>query len=223
MKHLAMRWLLLFLLAFVLHNCARCQPGGTSPQWTEIVLPNRTLLQFNGSVKGTLVELKGTLSASHTYDMIIVEKSYGSSLFERAGEIQINGTNASEFSFTFSDNNITGNVLFYRVKLLNTPQRIYEYSNTLMIKMNNSDLNGFRIFNTLVRKEDPSITLQSSTDEEINFSIVDLSGRNQLTHSAKISKGINVVDFSGLHACRGYFILYARTKYSLTSHKIYIQ
>jgi hypothetical protein len=189
----------------------------------EIVLPNRTLIHFSGSEKETGVELKGTLSASHTYDKVIIERCNDGISFQKIGELAIPNSNTAAYPFKYWDANPNSEVVFYRIRLYNTPQRIYEISNTLMIKVKNIEKTGFKVFNTLLRKEDPSITFQSAGDAEMTIDIMDMSGKKVYQRTTKINTGVNVVDMPFYNAGRGYFILVARTGKEIVSKKIFIQ
>ncbi len=189
----------------------------------EVVLPNRTLLSFGGSEKNGQIELKGILSASHTYDKIIVEKSSNGTSFLQMGEIPVTNGGSSEFPFTFWDTHPAEGANFYRVRLINSPQHLQEISNTLMIKTNNTDKKSFQIYNTMVRQLDPTVTLQSSEDSELMLDIADMSGRMVYSRRTSISKGVNVVDMPNFNAGRGYFVLTARTTREVINQKIIIQ
>jgi Secretion system C-terminal sorting domain len=188
-----------------------------------IVLPNRTLLHFSGTEKNEKIELKGTLSASHTYERIVVERSANGTSFEQIGEVPITNGGSSEFPFTFLDLHPNNGANFYRLKLINTAQGIFEVSNTLLVKTSTDDLNGLKLYNTMLNAGDPEVTLQSKQDGDLGLEVVDMSGRRVFSKNTKLSKGVNVIDLSNFNAGRGYFILVAHTGQETMSQKIIIQ
>ena len=64
-------------------------------------LPNRTMISFSGHTKQNKIELKGTLSASHSYDKMIIERGDVPGVFVTIDEINVSGTASSEFNFNF--------------------------------------------------------------------------------------------------------------------------
>ncbi len=188
----------------------------------EIVLPNRTLISFNGVFKSNQVELKGVLSASHTYDKIIIEKSSNGSFFEEAGNLAITNSGSGEFPFTFLDSHPYEGVNYYRIKLVNTIQKIYEISNTIMIKVGN-EKKMFTFYNTILRQADPAVTIQCNDQKEVQLEVADMAGRMVYSKKTKLMKGVNVVDLPYFKAGRGYFVLVVRTAQEFNSQKIIVQ
>lgn len=190
---------------------------------SSILLPNRTLISFSGSHKAGGIEIKGTLSASHTYNKLIIERGNSSATMVQIAQINIEGTNSSAYSFTFMDSNPLPGANFYRVKLVNTVQNIYEQSNTLMVKMDNQLIDGIKIYNSVLLQNDPSISLQSNEDVQMTFQLFDMMGRNVYNSSRKIYAGNNNIDFSNLNVARGYFVLVAKSEKGSITKKLIIQ
>lgn len=188
----------------------------------QVVLPNRTLLSFSGVKKGNGIELKGTLSASHTYDRLVIEKGNTSSELTTLTELDINGSASAEYTFTYFDNNPYSNVNFYRVRLVNTSQNIKEVSNTLMVKMNIGVTKGLTIYNSMVSQSRPSITLESDEDSDASLQIVDMSGRVLYKRQQRINIGSNNIDLSDLNAGRGYYVVVVQSVRNSVSQKIII-
>lgn len=188
-----------------------------------IVLPNRTLLSLSGGEKNEKVELKGVLSASHTYDKIFVERSSNGNQFEYLGQLPITNGGAAEFHFTYVDEHPISGSNFYRIRLINTPQMLQEISNTLLIKTNKEDKPGLEVYNTIVRQEDPAITLQSNIEADMMLDMVDMSGRVVYSRKTRIYKGVNLVDLSSLNTTKGYYVILARTTQHQLKHKIILQ
>ncbi|HMU46107.1 MAG TPA: T9SS type A sorting domain-containing protein [Chitinophagaceae bacterium] len=188
----------------------------------EVVLPNRTLLSFSGTRKDNGIELKGTLSASHTYDKLVIEKGNTSSELTTLTELDINGSSSAEYTFTYFDNNPYSTVNFYRIRLINTSQGIKEVSNTLMVKMNVTASMGFKIYNTMVSQNKASIAMQSDEDADASLQIVDMSGRVLYKRQQRIYAGANNIDLSDLNAGRGYYVVVVQSVKNSVSQKIII-
>lgn len=189
----------------------------------ELVLPNRTLIKFSGAQKDKKVELKGILSASHTFDKIMIERSSNGNSFGFLAELPITNGGTAEFPFTYVDQNPLEGTNYYRVRLLNTHQALQEISNTLMVKTQTSESNDLEIFNSIVKKGDPSITLQSKVDSEMMIELVDMMGRLVYNKKTRINKGVNLIDLANFNPGTGYLVLVARTGESTIKHKMIIQ
>jgi hypothetical protein len=189
-----------------------------------ILLPNRTTVRFSGSAKNNGVELKGALSASHTYDRLIIERSTdGVSMFPIA-EIPVANTHSSEYPFTYFDNTTNGPVYYYRLRLVNTTQRLYEISNTIMVKFNGAEkVKELQLVNTLLNNSNPVLTLQSTVEDEAAIQLTDMSGRLVLTTNTRLFNGINNISLTQLTTGRGYYIITVATKQTTTSRKVIIQ
>ncbi|HRX93206.1 MAG TPA: T9SS type A sorting domain-containing protein [Chitinophagaceae bacterium] len=188
-----------------------------------IVLPNRTLIHFSGLLKDDKVEIKGTLSASHTYDKVVVEKGNNPSLFSKLAEIPITNGGSAEFSFTHIDYNPEDGVNYYRVKLINSSQNIYEVSNTLVIKTNGSKNKPLEVSNTILQASDPVLTIKSNHDNDLTLEVFNMNGKKVFQRNTKLFKGTNVVDLPGYNGGKGMFVAVARTVDNVISQKIMVQ
>jgi hypothetical protein len=189
-----------------------------------ILLPNRTTVRLSGNAKNNGVEIKGALSASHTFDRMIIERSTDGVSMLPIAEIPVANTNSSEYPFTYFDNTTTGPVYYYRLRLVNTVQRIYEISNTIMVKLNTAgDGKELKLVNTMMNSNNPVLTIKSNSDEEASMQITDLSGRVILKNNARIYSGMNSIPLSNFNAAHGYFIITVATKQNTISQKIIIR
>lgn len=189
----------------------------------QVVLPNRTLLNFSGAKKNNGIELKGTLSASHTFDKMYIERGSSASSMWSIAEINISGTSSAAYSFTYFDSSPSDNMNFYRIRLVNSTQNLTEISNTLMVKMDAEEVTGMKVFNTVVLKNDPVIAIQSKDDMQSVLQIFDMSGRVVYNRNVKINAGSNSIDLFNLSAVRGYYVLVVKSDKISTSQKIIIQ
>jgi hypothetical protein len=185
-------------------------------------LPNRTMLSFSGAKKQSIVELKGTLSASHSYDKLLIERAVAPNVFGLIGKIDITGMGTSQFAFTFQDTRPENGVNYYRVRLVGTNTNIQEISNTLMVKMDH-DQKETELINTIIQSGNPVLTISSPVDAIAELTVADLSGRVTFTINTKLNKGFNNINLSGFTAAKGYSIVMIRTNNNTVSQKVIIQ
>jgi hypothetical protein len=185
-------------------------------------LPNRTMLSLNGIKKQNVVELKGTLSASHSYDKLIIERAISAGLFGYIGEINITGTANAEYKFTYMDINPGNDINYYRVRLVNTIIQRQEISNTLMVKMGDGQ-KGIEIVNTIMRGDVPVLTIRNTEEEVVEMQITDMSGRVVKIEKFRLYSGTNNINLSGFKTNRGYFVVVLKTKDKVRSQRILVQ
>ena len=176
-------------------------------------LPNRTMLSLSGKMKNTGVEIKGTLSSSHSYERLVIEKAAASGLFEYVDEIDITSTTFNSYTFTYFDSRVTGSVNYYRVHLLSNKYNMEEISNILMIKKENS-LKELEIINTVLHSGNPMIVISSLKDAEADLKIFDMSGRSIKSITTGLNAGYNNINLSGICSEKGYFVFLITTKNS---------
>jgi hypothetical protein len=188
-----------------------------------IQLPNRTMLSLIGVKKSNGAELKGTLSASHTYDKMIIERTTSSAAFTFIAEMDIAGKASSEFTFTYLDKEAEDGINYYRVRMINTSGNVQEVTNTLMVKMDNNSSNGPSIVNTILQSSNTVLTIRNPEAEEAELQISDMSGHLISTVKTNLYSGLNNINLSGFNTNRGYFAIVVRTKNSIAKQKIIIQ
>lgn len=190
---------------------------------SSILLPNRTTLSFSGAWKNNGVQLKGVLSASHTFDRMIIERGSTPETIMPVGEISLANTNTTEYAFGYFDNTASGDINYYRLRLVNTNQRIAELSSIIMVKQGNSSPKELKLVNTLVSSNNPSLTVQSQTEEEASLQVADMSGRTLYANKLRLSSGTNNITLNSLNVRNGYFVVVVKTKNASLSQQVIIQ
>ena len=185
-------------------------------------LPNRTMLSLSGTKKQNAVELKGTLSASHSYDKLIIERAVSQNVFGCIGKLDITGTATAEFSFNFLDTKPETGINYYRIRLIATNSNIQEISNTLVVKMDNNRKE-LEVVNTILQGNNPVLAIISPEDNDADFQVADFSGRIINHTKAKLNTGFNNISLAGLNAAKNYFVLVIRTKDKAISRMIMVQ
>lgn len=189
---------------------------------SSILLPNRTTLNFSGAWKGSAIQLKGLLSASHTFDRMIIERGNSPETIIPVGEISLVNTNSSEYAFSYLDNTASGGVNYYRLRLVNTNQRIYELSSIIMVKGSDAAAD-LKLVNTMVNSSNPSVSLYSHAEEEANIQVADLGGRTVYANTLRLNNGTNNISLNNFNARNGYFVIVVKTKSAALSQKIIVQ
>ena len=185
------------------------------------LLPNRTLLHFSLTKSHDGVEVIGTLSGSHTYDSIIIERGDSPSTFAMVTELSA-GSNAGTHSFTYLDHTSGPGVYYYRVKLYNSVQNIQEISNTLMLKIVDEGSN-LRIYNTILQSSNPSLSVYSIGNDEVNVQVADLSGHVFCNSTVRLNAGTNSININGLGSAQGYFVVALKNKIKTVTQKVIVQ
>ncbi len=185
-------------------------------------LPNRTTINFSGTQKSNGVELKGILSASHTYDKIIIEKGSDGINFLPAQEISISNKSTAEFPFSFFDNSSYSAVSYYRIRLLNTSQFIQELSNVLMVKTG-ALVKSLELQNTLISINNPVLNITAVKTTEATINMVDMSGKIIFSKKVKLNSGLNSVSADRVNASQSFGIVIIETPEERTTTKIILQ
>lgn len=188
-----------------------------------IQLPNRTMLSLSGMKKQNDVELKGVLSASHTYNKMIIERSTSLTAFSYIGEMDISGKASSTFAFTYLDTKAENGVNYYRIRLINTTGNIQETTNTLMVKMDNDNHNSLAVVNNIIQGGNAVLTIRNPETEDADLQISDMSGHMISNIKTKLYSGLNSINLSGFNINKGYFAIVVRTKNNIAKQKIIVQ
>jgi hypothetical protein len=186
-----------------------------------VLLPNRTTLSFSGSPKNGGVELKALLSASHTYDKVIIERGDDPTDLHPIAELPITNLGTGEFPFTYFDKT-PGKNNYYRLKLVNSGQNLAELSNILVVKINNSS-KVLELKNTMVQIGSPVLQINSPAATEATIRIVDMSGRTLYQTKNKLAEGNNSVYINSSSLIHSYGVVVIETPEERKSFKILLQ
>ena len=185
-------------------------------------LPNRTMISFSAHARQNKIELKGTLSASHSYDKMIIERGDVPGVFVTIDEINVSGTASSEFSFDYLDISPASGTNYYRVRMFNTLTRVNEITHTLMIKMN-AEANSLEVVNTLLQGSSAVLTVKNNSDEEASVQTLDMSGQPVRTENIKLNNGTNNISLPGFANSKGFFVIVIKTKKKTVTQRVWVQ
>jgi hypothetical protein len=189
-----------------------------------ILLPTRTLLSFKAVAKNNGVEIQGVLAASHTFDKMIIERGNSSSQLAYIATLDINKDNSTTFPFTYFDATPSGSMNFYRIRLINSSQNIFEYSIIISVVIaGNEPVKVISFINTIVDKNNPVVRVQSENEGEMQIQMASLSGRVLMNKRIRVYKGANTIDLSNIHTENGYYVVALTNNNAVTSQKIIIK
>lgn len=189
-----------------------------------ILLPTRTLLSFKAVEKNNGVEIQGVLAASHTFDKMIIERGNSASQLSYIATLDINRNNSTTLPFTYFDPSPSKSINFYRIRLINSTQNIFEYSIIISVNIaSNIPTKEVSFINTIIDKNNPVIRIQTTNESEMQIQLANLSGRIVVNKKIKVYKGINSIDLSGMKAENGYYIVALANSNSQISQKIILQ
>jgi hypothetical protein len=184
-------------------------------------MPNRTLLRYSVTQKGNSVLLKGTLSASHTYDKIIIERGGLHSDFVFIAELPV-GTNVIEYAFSYFDEDVPEGDNYYRIRLVNTVHNLQEISNVWLVELE-SDSKGLELRNTMLQACNPVLTISSKNEEPASLQVTSLSGHPVYNSQVSLNEGINNFNLYALSGAKGFFIVTIKNKEKIVSQRIIVQ
>jgi hypothetical protein len=184
------------------------------------LLPNRTTLSFSGSKKQDKVELKALLSASHTFEKVVIEKSTSPGKFAAIGEIAIVNNGREQFNFSFLDEESISGVTYYRLRLINSTSRLIEYSSIIMLNSKTANLNTYKVYPSLFQSS-VNANIRSTEKQTASFQVVDYSGRVMFSKQVQLQEGENNFVVDGLDRLpAGNYISTIKTIDKIFSQKI---
>lgn len=158
---------------------------------TNVTLP-LDLVTFTGSLqndKSTLLKWK-TENETNTSHFII-ERSSDAVNFTNIGKVAAAGNNSSALNYSFVDNDAANQqslVLFYRLKMIDNNGE-YKYSNVITVSFAN--ITGAVIVVPNPVTHEARVTIISAEDGNVQYKLIDNSGRVLLQKSISVRKGLN--------------------------------
>ena len=185
------------------------------------LMPNRTLTRYSVSQKGNTVVVKGTLSSSHNYDKIVIERKCNQGGFENIAALPV-GTSVEEYSFTYTDVNVPGGDNYYRIRIQNTLNNFEEISNVWMVDLK-ADTKELALRNSMLQSSNPVLVVTSKNDGEMSLQISDLTGHPVYNGRVVMNQGINSFNIQSLAYAKGFFIVTLQNKDYTVSKQIVVQ
>ena len=105
---------------------------------------------------------------------------------------------------------------------MNTTQQIQELSNILMVKTG-ALVKSLELQNTLVRMDNPVLTITATKNTEATINMIDMSGKIAFSQKVKLNTGMNSINAGVLNLSQSFAIVTIETPEERTSTKIILQ
>lgn len=186
------------------------------------ILAKSALAGFNGIRREKKVELNWDLETNNAVKSVVVERSINAATnFTSLGEVWVN-TEEKTQHYTFNDNNLTGSVAYYRLKIVAYDGKI-SYSNVLVFRLDAAKAQTFKMYPSVIN-DNATVAVSASKAEQTLLQVVDLSGRTVFNKSINLQQGDNNIALNGLGGLqRGTYVACIKTGDTIQSQKIMIQ
>jgi hypothetical protein len=190
---------------------------GTSPT---TVLPIE-LLSFTGYNDGAVNVLNWTTASERNSLKFEVEKSYDASNFEYIGEKLAAGNSSINIDYNFIDENPKVGNNYYRLKMIDA-DGTFKYSEIINIRIREDNL---PVKDGIVKiYPNPTngllnIQYQSSKETDLDLNVYDVAGKNMLSNTKKVVRGLNMFEIDALNFAKGMYILNLLDKVAQENHQ----
>jgi hypothetical protein len=186
-----------------------------------IVLAKNSLSGFTGVKKEKKIELSWNLESNNDIKSVTVEKATTANNFTAIGDVWAN-TESNVNRYAFNDNNVAGNVVYYRLKLVSANGKT-EYSNVLVFRLNETKQQQFKMYPSIIN-DNATISLSASKAEQTMVQVVDLGGRVVFNKNISLQQGDNNIAVNGLGSLHnGTYVAWIKSGDAIYSQKIMIQ
>lgn len=181
-----------------------------------------SLVSFDGAVANSNVKLNWELTFANNYKNVVLEKSNTSSNFSAIMEYSLDGIENEGNKFSYTDNNLSGDMVFYRLKATDMSGKV-EYSNILSFRMSANTKKELKLY--------PSV-INSYTTMNINVAertgavlqVTDISGRTVKQQHVMLNAGTNSITVNGFERfLKGNYIVSIKTSTDMFAQKILVQ
>lgn len=182
-----------------------------------------SMTNLSGKKVDAAVELNMTFDGANKYDKMVIERSADAASFSPIGETSIPAGRGGEYTISYTDRMpLMTDKSYYLVRLIESMTGKEEYSNTLLIR-NNESTTGIRLQNTVITAASPSLLIQSTENAQAQLRIADLSGNILYTGVVKLSAGSNSVSLNPINRNSAYGVVMIETNGQRKSTKVFIR
>ena len=208
------------------------QTGSTSTRYASLYYKKFTyqhfplaisnLLSFEGTAGNKNVKLKWELASASTYKKIVLEKSNNATDFSQVMEYQIASSEGNTKDFDYTDNTITGDIVFYRLKATEGSGKI-EYSNILSFRFDGKIKEQLKVYPTVITSYATACLYVTEKTGAV-VQVTDISGRVVKQQQILLSAGSNNITVNGFEQfLKGNYIVSVRTNGSVLAQKVIVQ
>ena len=176
---------------------SNCQSISSATVFVTALLPV-TLLKFEGKYDRAIAKLHWSTSSEQNLAMFELQKSYTGNNFTKVASVNAAGTSQLITDYAYNDANLSGSVIYYRLKIIDKDNRNITYSKVIKLNvdkgivLNNISPNPF--INEI------NIKLEIAKDAPLIISLSDMSGRRIRTFNYSAKKGGNNISLAGLNS-----------------------
>ena len=147
-----------------------------------------SLTNFSGYRRQEDVILGWTTSQEYNSAYFEIERSNGSSSWEKIGTVAAAGSSNSDLDYRYRDLTPRGSLLFYRLKLVDIDNN-FKYSG--IVRISSGDKNPGILAYPNPFREQFSISMRSPVQQTVAVTLFDVSGRTVQTEKRNVSAGEN--------------------------------
>lgn len=183
------------------------------------VLAASKILNFEGNMSGTAVNLNWSISSPENAYNCTLEKAGDDNRFETVEGF--NKKNATDYSYT--DILHSSGRSLYRVKLTG-PEGQVKYSNVLSFQKAGASGNEVKVYPSIVTSQQFTLNVPSERKQEGSVQLVDYSGRVVYKKTLSLNAGANSITVNDLNSSlKGNYLVVANTGGERFTNKIVIQ
>ncbi|MBC7949690.1 MAG: T9SS type A sorting domain-containing protein [Chitinophagaceae bacterium] len=183
------------------------------------------LISFTGSYRNEATLLNWETNNELNFDRFEVERSSNGGTYTRIGIKPSTSTSMSSrqmYSFPDDLSAVSGNVFYYRLKMIDTDGQ-FKYSNVIMIKKDAKSLNGIVLNPNPVVNGMATVRFSASANNAVNFKVIDMGGKVVLQQQSKVYTGNNSISLNNLDRLQpGVYVLQVANGEEITTIKFNI-
>lgn len=158
-----------------------------------------TLLNFSGTYKDNAANLNWETANQVDFDHFEIERSGTGSDFQAIGHVQAK-YEGSALQYAYKDDlsSAGGNAFYYRLKMVDINGE-FKYSNVIMIRKEQSRINGISINpNPVIRNGMATVRFTSVSSSVVDFRVLDMTGKVVLKQQNRVNDGNNSIALNSI-------------------------
>ncbi|HNE85867.1 MAG TPA: T9SS type A sorting domain-containing protein, partial [Chitinophagales bacterium] len=206
------------------NNTASCASSGqilfVRGNTPTTVLPIE-LLSFTGYNDGDVNVLNWVTASERNSAKFEIEKSYDASTFEYIGEVPAAGNSIIELGYNFNDPNPQFGDNYYRLKMIDS-DGTFKYSEIINIKVREDNMavqDGIIKIYPNPTNGYLNIQYQSSRDNNIDLQIFDMLGKNMLSKTEHVTRGMNIIQVNAFSFAKAMYVLKLIDQFNGNEHQ----
>jgi hypothetical protein len=186
---------------------------------TETTLPVR-LNSFTGSLYNNIATLNWDASSETNFSHYEIQRSSNGSSFATIGnKSAAGGTGRNNYQYADNLAVVSGNVFYYRLKIVDLDGR-FEYSSVIMVRKDQKSMTGLAVNPNPVVGGIATVRFSSSSNGIATVRVVDMTGKVVLQQQNKVAEGVNSIPVNNPSLLqKGTYILQVQNGEELTATK----